>query len=72
MPARSITPRIARRGIKISEHLGPYRRIVERTLAWLARFHRRAIRYERRADLRLAFTTLACPHLPNSGQTAFP
>jgi IS5 family transposase len=58
--ARSITPRIARRGIESSEHLGRHRWIVERTLAWLARFRRLAIRYERRADLHLAFTTLAC------------
>ncbi len=58
--ARSITPRIARRGVESSERLGRYRWIVERTLAWLARFRRLAIRYERRADLHLAFTTLAC------------
>lgn len=58
--ARSITPRIARLGIESSEHLGRHRWIVERTLAWLARFRRLAIRYERRADLHLAFTTLAC------------
>ena len=38
----------------------PKRWIVERTLAWLARFRRLTIRYERRADLHLAFTTLAC------------
>jgi len=58
--ARSITPRIARRGIESSERLGRHRWIVERTLAWLTRFRRLAIRYERRADLHLAFTTLAC------------
>lgn len=58
--ARSITPRIARRGIESSEHLGRDRWIVERTLAWRARFRRLTIRYERRADLHLAFTTLAC------------
>ena len=58
--ARSITPRIARRGIESSERLGRYRWIVERTLAWLARFRRLTIRYERRADLHLALTTLAC------------
>lgn len=44
--ARSITPRIARRGIESSERLGRYRWIVERTLAWLARFRRLTIRYE--------------------------
>jgi IS5 family transposase len=57
---RSITPRIAGRGIESSERLGRHRWIVERTLAWLARFRRLALRYERRADLHLAFTTLAC------------
>ena len=34
--------------------------MVERSFAWLARFRRLSIRYERRADLHLAFTTLAC------------
>lgn len=58
--ARNITPRITRRGIESSEHLGRHRWIVERTLAWLARFRRLTIRYERRVDLHLAFTTLAC------------
>jgi transposase len=58
--ARNITPRIAHRGIESSQHLGSRRWIVERTLAWLARFRRRTIRYERRADLHLAFTRLAC------------
>jgi transposase len=43
-----------------SQHLGRHRWIVERTLAWLARFRRLTIRYERRVDLHLAFTTLAC------------
>jgi transposase len=34
--------------------------VVERTLAWLARFRRLAVRYERRADIHLALTTLGC------------
>lgn len=58
--ACSITPRIARRGIGSSERLGRDRWIVERTLTWLARCRRLAIRYGRSANLRLAFTTLAC------------
>jgi hypothetical protein len=32
---------------------------VERTLAWLARFRRLTVRYERRADILLAFHHLA-------------
>ena len=58
--ARSITPRIARRGIESREHLGRYRWIVERILAWLARFRRLTIRCQRRLNLHLALTTLAC------------
>lgn len=57
---RSIVPRIARRGVDVSEGLGRYRWVVERTLAWLNRFRRLSIRYERRQDIHLAFTTLGC------------
>ena len=58
--ARGIKPRIARRGVESSAHLGRHRWVVERSFAWLARFRRLSIRYERRADLHLAFTILAC------------
>lgn len=58
--ARGITPRIARRGVESSQKLGRHRWVVERTFAWLARYRRLTIRYERRADIHLAFTTLAC------------
>ena len=58
--ARGIKPRIARRGTDSSVRLGRHRWVVERSFAWLARFRRLSIRYERRADLHLAFTTLAC------------
>jgi IS5 family transposase len=57
--ARGITPRIARRGIDSSERLGRHRWKVERTLAWMAQFRRLGVRYERRADVHLAFTALA-------------
>jgi transposase len=57
---RGITPRIARRGIDSSERLGRHRWVVERTLAWLNRCRRLTVRYERRADIHLAFTTLGC------------
>ena len=53
-------PRIARRGIDSSERLGRHRWVVERTLAWLGGFRRLTIRYERRAELHLAFLHLAC------------
>ncbi len=58
--ARGIQPRIARRGIDTSAKLGRHRWVVERTLAWLARFRRLVIRYERRADIHAAFLTLGC------------
>jgi transposase len=34
--------------------------VVERTLAWLNRFRRLTIRYERRADIYEAFLRLGC------------
>jgi len=58
--ARSIVPRIARRGVETSERLGRHRWVVERTLAWLNRFRRLAIRYERRVDIQEAFVILGC------------
>jgi len=57
---RGITPRIARRGIDSSECLGRHRWVVERTLAWLGRYRRLTIRYERRADIHEAFLHLGC------------
>ncbi len=57
---RGVRPRIARRGVENSQRLGRHRWVVERTLAWLARFRRLTVRYERRADIHLAFTTLGC------------
>ncbi len=57
---RHITARIARRSIESRVRLGRHRWVVERTLSWIARFRRLAIRYERRADIHLAFLVLAC------------
>ena len=57
---RGIIPRIARRGIDSSERLGRHRWVVERTLAWLAKYRRLTIRYERRDDIHEAFLQLGC------------
>jgi len=57
---RNITPRIARRGIESSERLGRHRWVVERTLAWLNRYRRLRVRYERRADIHEAFLLIGC------------
>ena len=58
--ARGIQARIARRGVESSQRLGRHRWVVERTLAWLNRFRRLRVRYERRADIHQAFLTLGC------------
>jgi transposase len=57
---RGICCRIARKGIESSERLGRHRWVIERTLAWLSRFRRLAVRYERRADIHEAFLLLGC------------
>jgi hypothetical protein len=56
---RGIKARIARRGIDPSERLGRHRWVVERTLAWLSRYRRLSVRYERRADIQKRFSILA-------------
>jgi IS5 family transposase len=57
---RGSTPRMARRGGASSEKRGRHRWVVDRTQAWLHRFRRLPIRYERREDIHAAFLTLAC------------
>jgi transposase len=57
---RGIGCRIARKGIESSERLGRHRWVVERTLAWLGRYRRLTIRYERRAEIHQAFLSLGC------------
>lgn len=57
---RGIKPRIARRGVDTGQKLGRHRWVVERSFAWINRFRRLAIRYERRIDIHHAFTSLAC------------
>jgi transposase len=60
LPRRGITQRIARRGIESSQRLGRHRYVAERSLAWLVGCRRLQVRYERRADILLGFTHLAC------------
>ena len=57
---RHIKVRIARKGIESKERLGRHRWVVERTLAWLNRFRRLTIRYERDDQIHLAFLSLGC------------
>ncbi len=57
---RGIKVRIARKGVESSEKLGRHRWVVERTLAWLSKYRRLTVRYERRADIHLALLKLGC------------
>jgi transposase len=57
---RGIKCRIARKGIERNDRLGRHRWVVERTLAWLAKYRRLTIRYERRADIHQGFLSLGC------------
>ena len=57
---RNIMPRIARRGVETAQKLGQHRWVIERTFAWLNRFRRLTIRYERRLDIHHALTAIAC------------
>ena len=58
--ARQILPQLAMRSTKHGSGLGRWRWVVERTFAWLNQFRRLRLRYEKRADMHLAFLTLAC------------
>ena len=55
-----VTVQIAKRSELHTFKVMPKRWIVERSFAWLSRFRRLAVRYERRADIHLALTILAC------------
>jgi hypothetical protein len=57
---RGNTPSIARRGFPPHDRLGRHRYVVERSLAWLVGYRRLQGRYERRADILVAFLHLAC------------
>ena len=57
---RHIKSRIARKGVESRDRLGRHRWVVERTLAWLNRYRRLTIRYERRVDIHQAFLSLGC------------
>lgn len=57
---RGIRVRIARRGVESRQRLGRHRWVVERSLAWLARYRKLTVRYERKPEIHVAFLTLAC------------
>lgn len=57
---RGIKVRIARKGVESTARLGRHRWVVERTIAWLHRFKRLLVRYERLEALHQAFLDLGC------------
>jgi transposase len=57
---RNITPVLARRGEYNPPEVQEERWKIERALAWLRRFRRLAMRYERSGALHQAFLTLGC------------
>lgn len=57
---RRIKTQLAKRRTPHGSGLGRTRWVVERTLAWLHRFRRLNVRYERRPCVHHAFLTLAC------------
>ena len=57
---RKIQHRIARKVIESKETLGRHRWVIERTLAWLARFRRLTIRYERLPAMHQAALHIGC------------
>ena len=56
---RNIAPRIARRGVDTSQKRRRHRWVVERSFAWINKFRRLTIRYERRFDIHHALTSIA-------------
>ena len=58
--ARHILPLLAMRNTEHGSGLGTRRWVVERSFAWLNQFRRLRLRYEKRADMHLAFLTLGC------------
>jgi transposase len=57
---RGIQTQLAKRRTDHGSGLGRTRWVVERTIAWLHRFRRLTVRYERRPCVQEAFLTLAC------------
>lgn len=57
---RGIEALLPEKGTDEDRHLGVFRWVVERTIAWLHQFRRLRIRYERRDDIHQAFVTLGC------------
>ncbi|WP_367117416.1 transposase [Acetobacter sp.] len=60
MSRRGIRQRIARKSIESGSQLGKHSWVVERIFAWISRFRHVTVRCERRVNIHLVFTTIAC------------
>jgi transposase len=60
MTDRGIDPHFPHRRAEHGSGLGTKRWVVERTIAWLHRFRRLRVRFERRADIHEGFLHLGC------------
>ena len=56
---------IAKRG-QTEGALGRKRWVIERTFAWLKRFRRLSVRYDRRADIHLGLLLLGCAQIASN------
>ena len=57
---RGIIPFLAKRNTEHGSGLGRWRWVVERTFAWSNQLRRLRVRYEKRADIHKAFSSLGC------------
>ena len=57
---RGIKPFIAKRNTEHGSGLGVHRCVVEWVFSWLFKFRRLRVRYEKRADIHIAFLTIGC------------
>ena len=57
---RGIEPFIAKRNTECGSGLGKHRCVVESVFAWLFKFRRLRVRYEKRAEIHTAFLTIGC------------
>ncbi len=55
-----IEPFIARRNAEHDSGLGQLRWVVEAAFAWLFKYHRLRVRYEKRDDIHEAFLKIGC------------
>jgi transposase len=60
LQSRRIKPELARRQTEHGSGLGRVRWVVERTFAWLHKFKRLLVRYDRRHEIHQAFLALGC------------